>query len=479
MVQQNFLWGGAIAAHQVEGAVREDGKGLSVSDVLTRGSRDTPRRITDGIEDCEVYPTHSAIDFYHHYQADLDLFEELGFRALRTSVAWTRIYPNGDEDEPNEAGLRFYDDLFDAMLSRGIEPVVTLSHFEMPLHLANHYGGWQSRKMIDFFVKFARTCLERFQGKVRYWMTFNEINNQFNTDNDLYGWTNSGVKFSASANPKQSMYQVAHYQFVASAHAVQIAHDLDPDLQVGCMVAADPVYPINSNPRNTLLASDAMHATLFFTDVQIRGRYPNYATAAFARESWNLDITEDDLETLRRGTVDYLGFSYYMSNTVDATAENDVSSSTSGSSQHMVENPFIAKTKWGWGIDPIGLRYIMKVFDERYQIPQFIVENGIGLLEDSDASGVIQDDARIDYLRSHIEQLLLAIEEDGIPCIGYLMWGCIDLVSFTTGELRKRYGLIQVDLHDDGTGSGERHRKKSFDWYKQLIASNGSQLLAQ
>ncbi|MCI1664795.1 MAG: 6-phospho-beta-glucosidase [Atopobiaceae bacterium] len=476
MLRNDFLWGGAIAAHQVEGAYRAGGKGLSVADVMTAGTVDVPRRVTDDIEAGESYPNHDAIDFYHTYKGDIELFGEMGFKCLRTSIAWSRIFPEGDETEPNEEGLAFYDDLFDTMLAHGIKPVVTLSHFEMPLHLAQTYGGWENRELIDLFVRFATTCFERYHDKVAHWMTFNEINNQYSYTNDMFGWTCSGVLFSRTDDPERAMYQMSHYQFVASAKAVMAAHAIDPDMSVGCMVAADAVYPYGCDPADVLLANDAMHSTFFFTDVQARGTYPHYALAHFARRGWDLDITDDDLAVLEQGTVDYIGFSYYMSNTVRHDATADVSTSTSCSNEHMVANPNLTATEWGWQIDPEGLRWVLKTFDERYQLPQFIVENGIGIIERPDADGGIDDEERIEFFRAHITQMEKAVDEDGVDLMGFLPWGCIDLVSFTTGELRKRYGFIYVDRNDDGSGTGRRIRKRSFDWYRHVIETNGEDL---
>ena len=473
---ENFLWGGAVAAHQLEGGYREGGKGLSVADVMTAGAHGVPRRITDGVIEGERYPNHDGIDFYHTYRDDIKLFAEMGFKCFRTSIAWSRIFPEGDEQEPNEAGLAFYDDMFDALLEAGIEPVITLSHFEMPLGLVKRYGGWQSRELIDLFVRFAETCFRRYRDKVTYWMTFNEINNQANTANDLFAWVNSGMRPSTLGDPELAMYQAAHYEFVASARAVALGHAINPNFKIGCMVAAGPVYPATPKPADVLLANDAMHGTLFFSDVMARGSYPNYAKSMFARKGWDLDITSDDLEALSAGCVDYVGFSYYMSHTVDSAAAADVSTSVENSDAHMVPNPFLKATEWNWTIDPEGLRYMLKVFDERYGKPQFVVENGIGIIETLDGGGTVADDARIDYLGSHIAQMRRAVEEDGVQLMGYTPWGCIDLVSFTTGELRKRYGFIYVDRNDDGSGTGRRFRKKSFYWYKHVIETNGEEL---
>lgn len=476
MLRDDFLWGGAVAAHQVEGAYREGGKGLSVADVMTAGAHGVPRRITNGIVEGESYPNHDGIDFYHTFEHDIELFAEMGFKCLRTSIAWSRIFPHGDEEVPNEEGLAFYDRLFACMHAHGIEPVVTLSHFEMPLGLVETYGGWENRALIDLFVRFARACFERYHDQVRWWMTFNEINNQFSTTNDMYGWVNSGVRFSTFADPERAMYQAAHYQFVASARAVALAHEIDPRMKVGCMVAADVVYPKTCHPDDVLLAADAMHSTYFFTDVHARGAYPAYARSTFSRFAEPLDITQDDLDDIAAGTVDYIGFSYYMSNVVDHTSTADISESSAYSDAHMVPNPYLEANAWDWQIDPKGLRYILKCFDERYGLPQFIVENGIGIIEQLNGNQTVEDDERIAFLRAHIAEMKRAVEEDGVDLIGYTVWGCIDLVSFTTGELRKRYGFIYVDKNDDGTGTGKRFRKKSFDWYRRVIESNGEDL---
>lgn len=476
MLRQNFLWGGALAAHQVEGAYREGGKGLSVADVMTAGANGVPRRITAGVAPGERYPNHEGIDFYHTFREDVELFAEMGFKCLRTSIAWSRIFPTGDEAEPNEEGLAFYDQLFDCLLAHGIEPVVTLSHFEMPLALVEKYGGWTNRILIDLFARFARVCFERYHDRVRYWMTFNEINNQYNTDNDIYGWTNSGVRYSQQTDPRHAMFQAAHYQFVASARAVAAAHQIDPRLKVGCMVAADVIYPFSCHPDDVLLAADAMHSTYYFTDVMCRGAYPHYARRMWEGLSTPLDITDADRAALAAGTVDYIGFSYYMSNVVDHAATTDISESTAYSDPHMVDNPHLAANAWGWQIDPRGLRYILKAFDERYGLPQFIVENGIGIVETLNECDTVDDQERIDFLRAHIEQFEAAVEKDGVDLIGYTVWGCIDPVSFTTGEYAKRYGFIYVDKNDDGTGTGQRFRKKSFGWYRHVIETNGEEL---
>ncbi|BAL62682.1 6-phospho-beta-glucosidase [Melissococcus plutonius] len=473
MVQKNFLWGGALAAHQFEGGWDAGGKGPSVIDVMTAGAHGVPREITETIEEDKFYPNHEAIDFYHNYKEDIALFAEMGLKCLRTSIAWTRIFPKGDEEEPNEEGLQFYDNVFDELLKNDIEPVITLSHFEMPLHLAREYGGFRNRKVIDFFAKFARVVFERYQDKVKYWMTFNEINNQMDVNNPIFLWTNSGVLVKEGENPKEVMYQVAHNELVASAKAVMIGKEINPNFQIGCMVSHVPIYPYSCNPEDIMAAEEANHQRFFFADVHVRGKYPNYALKEFEREGYNIDIRLEDLAVLKAGTVDYVGFSYYMSTVVKADAKNDTENNiVNGGLSNGVENPYIQSTDWGWAIDPEGLRFTLNRLYDRYQLPLFIVENGFGaidVLED----GAVHDQERIDYLTKHIKAIEKAVNYDGVELLGYTPWGIIDLVSFTTGEMKKRYGMIYVDRDNEGHGTMKRYKKDSFDWYQKVIENNG------
>lgn len=474
-MKKDFLWGGAVAAHQIEGGLQNTSKGLSVSDVMTQGDSNTSRKITNTIQDNEIYPNHDAIDFHSNYKEDIKLLAEMGFKAFRTSIAWTRIFPKGDEESPNEEGLQFYDDVFDTLISYGIEPVVTLSHFEMPLHLANKYNGWLNRKTIDFFVDFAEVCFSRYKDKVKYWMTFNEINNHYNYHNDIYGWTNSGVIYSEEENPELAMFKTSHHQFVASARAVKIGHDINSDNQIGSMVSIDPIYPISANPDDILSAQKAMRSKYFFSDVQSRGHYPHYMKQKIDKYWNDIGITDEDLDILKIGTVDYIGISYYMSVAVDATVKTDISNSTTAAVDNSVSNPYLKESDWGWPIDSKGLRYILNELYERYELPIFIVENGYGAY-DKIENGKVHDDYRIQYLSEHIHQMLLAINEDNIDVIGYTAWGCIDLVSFTTGEMEKRYGFIYVDKDNQGNGTLKRTKKDSFYWYQDVIKTNGQSI---
>ncbi|MBQ4843309.1 MULTISPECIES: 6-phospho-beta-glucosidase BglA [Bacillus] len=474
---KDFLWGGALAAHQFEGGWNEAGKGPSVVDVMTAGAHGVPRQITETVEEDKFYPNHEAIDFYHRYKEDIAMFAEMGLKCLRTSIGWSRIFPKGDEAEPNEAGLQFYDDVFDELLKHGIEPVITLSHFEMPLHLAREYGGFRSRKVAEYFAKFAEVCFNRYKDKVTYWMTFNEINNKMDVNNPLFLWTNSGVSVKEGENAKEVMYQAGHHELLASAWAVAKGKEINPAFQIGAMVSHVPIYPYSSNPEDVMLAEEYMRQRYFFPDVQVRGYYPSYALKEFEREGYHIPFEEGDEESLRKGKVDYLGFSYYMSTTVKSDTVSDHNGDiVNGALPHGVDNPYIKSSDWGWSIDPTGLRYTLNRFYDRYQIPLFIVENGFGAIDQVEEDGSIHDPERIQYLASHIEALKKAIEYDGVDLIGYTPWGIIDIVSFTTGEMKKRYGMIYVDRDNEGNGSMKRLKKDSFTWYQNVIATNGEEV---
>lgn len=470
-LSNDFLWGGAVAAHQLEGGYDLDGKGLSTADFMTLGDNKHPRELTDKIDPEKYYPNHIGNDFYHHYKEDIKMMADMGFKAFRTSIAWTRIFPNGDETQPNETGLKFYDDVSDELLKYNIQPVVTLSHFEMPIHLVKEYGGWSNRKLIDFFTRFAHVCFERYHDKVKYWMTFNEINNQTNYESDISVYENSGIKFNPGDDKEKMMYQAAHYELVASSEAVQIGHAIDPSLKIGCMLAFCPIYPASSKPEDVLFAQRAMDSRLYFGDVHVNGEYPKWLMAYFENKNYNLDITKKDLEILRNGTVDYVAFSYYMSFTTKYSDHFDYREY-----KDLVMNPFIKANDWGWAIDPTGLRYSLDWMTTRWHKPLFIVENGLGAFDEMTSDHQIHDDYRINYLRSHIEEMKKAVSEDGVDLLGYLPWGCIDLVSASTGEMKKRYGFIYVDEDDYGKGSFKRYPKDSFYWYKKVISSNGNDL---
>ena len=467
-LSKDFLWGGAIAANQAEGAYDADGKGLSLMDIATSASKDVSRQFTAGIKKGIYYPNHEGIDFYHKYKEDLALFEEMGFKCFRTSIAWSRIFPNGDEKLPNELGLKYYDDLFDEMIKRGMEPVVTISHYEMPLYLAKQYGGWANRKLIDFYLNFCEVIYKRYSGKVKYWMTFNEINSV------IFMPEVAGIIGREQADFKQRSFQAAHHQFVASAKAVKLGHQIDSKNMIGCMVLTLIKYPLTAKPEDVLLAEEKMrYGTFAFSDIQVRGHYPNYVKKLIQKIDLKIEVKPDDLKSLKEGCVDFVGFSYYSSSA--ASTDTNVET-TAGNIVSGVKNPYLPTSEWGWQIDAKGLRYILNRFYERYEIPLFIVENGLGYDDQVDENGYVEDDYRITYLKEHIKEMKSAILEDGVDVIGYTPWGCIDLVSAGTGEMKKRYGFIYVDRDDQGNGTLKRSKKKSFAWYKKVIATDGEDL---
>ncbi|WP_146923695.1 6-phospho-beta-glucosidase [Alkalibacterium kapii] len=470
---KDFLWGGAVAAHQIEGAYDVDGKGLSTADVLTAGTQKTPRQITQGVLQGHYYPNHEAIDFYHRYKEDIKLFKELGLKAFRTSINWSRIFPNGDDAEPNEAGLQFYDDLFDELLKNGIEPVITLSHFEIPYALYENYGGLKNRKLIDFFVRYAETVMNRYKDKVTYWMTFNEINNQLDTFDELHTWTNSAVLFEEGDNKEKVTLQASLNELIASAKAVKIGKAINPDFQIGCMMAYVPVYPYACHPKDMLASSKMMERRFFYNDVHVRGEIPSYAKKRWEREGFELDYTKEDLLSLKEGTVDYIGFSYYMSTAVTTLDDLDGQPIRDFPEAKVVGNPYLEANDWGWQIDPNGLRYTLNTVYQRYNKPLFIVENGMGAYDKIEDDGKIRDDYRVKYLKAHIKAMHEAIAIDGVDVMGYTPWGVIDIVSFGSGEMEKRYGFIYVDKDNQGKGTLERRKKESFAWYQKVIEDNG------
>ena len=465
---KNFLWGGAVAANQCEGAYQEDGKGLSVQDVLPRGIRGSRTKLPT-----EENLKLEAIDFYHRYPQDIKMFAEMGFKVFRTSIAWSRIFPKGDEEQPNEAGLEFYDRVFEECRKYGIEPLVTLSHYETPLYLAETYNGWTDRRMIGFYERYVRTVFKRYRGKVKYWLTFNEINSL------LHAPFMSGGIANMQGLTEQDLYQAAHNELVASALATKIGHEMMTDAMIGWMILSMPTYPLTPSPDDVIAVMDAEHRNYFYGDVHVRGKYPGYMKRYFREHGIQIQFAPEDEEILKN-TVDFVSFSYYMS--VCATSDPEKQKKGLGNLLGGVPNPTLKASDWGWQIDPKGLRYVLNMFYDRYQKPLFIVENGLGavdvLNEDENGNKTVEDDYRIQYLKDHLIQVGEAIQ-DGVEIMGYTSWGCIDVVSASTAELKKRYGYIYVDRNDDGTGTMERYKKKSFYWYQKVIESNGEVLYSE
>lgn len=470
---KNFLWGGATAANQCEGAYDADGRGLANVDVVPIGEDRfaiiTGHKKMYHFEEGYLYPAKEAIDFYHHYKEDIALFAEMGFKTYRMSIGWSRIFPKGDELEPNEAGLQFYENVFKECHKYGIEPLVTITHFDCPMYLIEHYGGWRNRKLIEFYQRLVTVLFTRYKGLVKYWLTFNEINMILHAP-----FMGAGIYIEDHENPDQIKYQAAHHELVASALATKIAHQIDPENKVGCMLAAGQFYPNTCNPNDVWAGLQEDRENYFFIDVQARGQYPNYAKKKFEKLGLDIHMTEEDLTLLKEHTVDFVSFSYYSSRVVSTDPENV--EQTEGNVFASVKNPYLKASEWGWQIDPLGLRITLNTIWDRYQKPMFIVENGLGAIDEPDENGYVSDDYRINYLRDHIIAMNQAINEDGVELMGYTTWGCIDLVAASTGEMSKRYGFIYVDRNNDGTGTFKRSKKKSFDWYKKVITTNGRDL---
>ena len=462
----DFLWGGATAANQCEGAYLEDGKGLSIQDVLPKGFKVITEAPTpDNLK-------LKGIDYYHHYKEDIALFAGMGFKVYRFSIAWSRIFPTGEETEPNEAGLAFYDSVIDECHKYGIEPLITISHYETPLALAKKYNGWASRKMIDLYLRYCQVLFERYRGKVKYWITFNEINSILHQP-----FVSGAIMTPKSELTNQQLYQAIHYELVASAKAVKLAHEIDPAYKVGCMILAVTIYPLTPNPDDIIEVMELDNEVYLFADVQALGEYPYYAKRVFEKNNVHLEVTAEDIAALKN-TVDFVSFSYYSSNC--AAADHSLGEPTgSNMVPTLKRNPYARVSEWGWQIDPKGLRYTLNRLYSRYHKPLFIAENGLGandtLVPDGNGSFTVQDDYRIRYMNDHLVQVSEALH-DGVDVMGYTSWGCIDLISCSTAEIKKRYGMIYVDLNSDGSGTMKRYKKKSYEWYRRVIASNGESL---
>ena len=476
---EGFLWGGATAANQLEGGFDAGGKGFSSAD-FARYDEDKQKNmmnifmgtsreaLRNAMSDTEGnYPKRRGIDFYHRYEEDIALFAEMGFKTFRLSIAWPRIFPNGDELEPNEEGLKFYDGVIDACLKHKIEPLVTLSHYEFPVGLSFKHHGWLSRETIEHFERYAKVLFERYGQKVKYWLTFNEINVL-----SMTAFLSGGILSDGITNMKEAMYQAIHHQFVASAKVVKMCHEMFPDAKIGCMLARQESYPKTCHPKDVWESVQADHNNLFFTDVQVRGEYPAYTARFFEENNIHLQFETGDAQILKEGKVDFLSFSYYMS---AVSTHETLGEATHGNMMFGVKNPYLEYSEWGWAIDALGLRITLNKLYDRYQVPLYIVENGLGAKDEPDEQFWVEDDDRIDYLRQHILAMKEAIQ-DGVELMGFTPWGCIDLVSASTSEMSKRYGFIYVDADDFGNGSYDRYPKKSFFWYKEVIASNGEKV---
>ncbi len=476
-----FLWGGALSACQAEGAYNEDGKSFTIPDVVhlnpkndrkvTKQTKITMEMIAEAQKDPDTmkYPKRRGIDFYHTYREDIALLAEMGFKVFRYSVSWARIFPNGDDAEPNEKALQFYDDLIDECLRHNMEPLITICHFDMPVVLIEKFGGWYNRRLIDLYGNYCQVLLERYKGKVKYWVTFNEINMSVKA-----GAKTLGIIDTGQHNYEEMLFQGLHHQFVAAAKVTKLARQIDPGNRIGSMVAYFTTYAYTCKPEDALqMQKDDQMKNLFFLDILNKGEYPYYANTYFKRNHIQLKIVAEDLNVIKENTADFVGLSYY--NSMISSSDTGGLELTAGNVHSVYKNPHLPANEWGWQIDPIGLRYTLNLVYDRYQLPVFILENSSGFMDTLNEDGTIHDPYRIDFLRQHIVQMKLAIE-DGVEMIGYTMWGPIDMISSSTSEMTKRYGFIYVDQDDYGNGSKRRYKKDSFYWYQRVIATNGAEL---
>lgn len=477
-ISKDFLWGGATAANQLEGGYDLDDRGMSIADVfqfyekserkkakkeLTLDEINSIRNLKDG-----NFPKRRGNDFYHRYEEDISLLAEMGFKALRLSFSWSRIYPRGDEKSPNKKGLEFYDKVIEACLKNNIQPIVTLSHFETPLIIATKYGGWKNRKVIEFFKRYCNTVFLHFKGRIKYWMTFNEINAALEIP-----FKGSALPYATDEEYELNKHQGLYNQFLASALVTKDLKEIDPDAKMGCMIASFTTYPETCHPQDVFKAMRANQEYYLFSDVHVKGEYPSWYLNELKIKEIQLDIKTEELEIMKQYTVDYISFSYYMSLVV---SHDESKISGEGNLKGGIDNPYIKRSDWGWAIDPIGLRVTMNEFYYRYNLPIMISENGFGAYDVLENDNTVHDSYRIAYLKAHIEEMKKAIMCDGVDCIGYMSWSPIDMISAGTSEMSKRYGYIYVDADDYGNGSYNRFKKDSFYWYKKVIESNAEEL---
>lgn len=479
---EDFLWGGATSAAQFEGGYQEGGRGLSHLDYVkflgkdsAEGSKThwlTPEvyQYNKDHEDEFFFPFRKGSDFYHHYKEDIALLAEMGFKCFRLSVSWSRLFPTGMEDTPLEAGVQFYHDVFQECLKYQIEPLVTMLHYEVPAYITENLNGWESRKTIDHFVRYTKFLIDEYKDEVKYWITFNEINMIMNCS-----YLGGGLFTEKSELDEDScVFTSLHHMLIASARTVKYFHEHHKNGMIGLMIARLQNYAYTCSPKDVLAAQAQNRFNYFPLDIAVKGRYPKFILNYFEERNIRIDLSEEDRKILSEGTIDFTAISYYHTGVISADEDKkeDI-----GLLIRKLSNPHIGKTAWGWGIDPDGLRITLNEMNDRYGLPVFIVENGMGAYEELDENHEIHDDYRIAYLKAHIEAIRDAIL-DGAEVLGYTPWGCIDLCSCSYASMSKRYGFIYVDADDLGRGSYARYRKDSFYWYQKVIRTNGEDLFA-
>lgn len=473
VLPDDFMWGGSLSSHQCEGAWKEGGKGAGIMDYVGAGSAHDPRPITPGEFRSDVrYPSHAGIDSYHRFTEDIELFGEMGFNALRISIDWSRVYPNGDDTEPNADALAHYDEVVDALIAQGIRPILTLCHFEIPYALVEKYGSFLSRETIDCYLRYTETVVRHFRDRVHWWVTFNEINHLDPNvgETDIFTYMLTGLKYSEFADAKNSMATLGYHMALASVRAAGLIHELDSEAKVGCVFGPTPIYPLTCKPGDCFAALKLMERDFYQMDAVSSGAYPAWKLEEYRRQGIDADVRPEDARDFAEGVHDFFGLNYYSSETM-GTDEGAERTFFGG-----MANPYLEQTPWGWTVDSMGIRYVLYYVYHRFHLPVLVTENGLGAFDEPDADGSVHDVYRIGYLKAHLQQVKNSVLEDGVDCLGYFMWGPIDVVSATTGEIRKRYGFVYVDCDDEGNGTLARSRKDSFNWFKEVIATKGGNL---
>lgn len=470
--KHSILWGGATSASQYEGGWQEGNRGMDTQDCRPYQKRSsnattTTRLLTqttiDQAKAVSVdsgYPFRKGSDGYHHIHEDMDLLEELGLDIYRLSISWSRLYPKGDEEEPNPEGIAYYNQIFNRIRNNNMKVFLTMNHYAVPLYLVEHYGGWTNRKLITFYLRFAKTVFEQWGDCIDYYLPFNEINAGYFSPYNGVGL----VRKEDSPYDQSLVFQSLHHQFVASAKVIQLGHEMVKG-SFGCMIACFCYYPYSCKPEDNMKLINEENVNQWFCmDVLSRGAYPHYIWRFFEERGIHIEISAEDKQVLKDHTADFVSISYYQSSVISVEEKEK----TAGNLVVSTINPYLKATKWGWQIDPIGLRISLNKVYDRYQKPVFISENGLGSEDILDANNHIHDAYRIAYLQEHFEQIHEAVK-DGVEVLGYIMWGIIDIVSAGSCEMEKRYGVIYVDADNEGNGSYARYKKDSFAWYQNYI----------
>lgn len=463
---REFLWGASTSAFQVEGAYDEKGKGLTTADIRSFKKSDI------------MADTKVAMDFYHHWEEDLKLLKEMGAKAYRFSISWARILPNGDDEKPNEEGLVFYENIINRLMEYKIEPIVTLYHFDLPYALVKKHNGWASRSCIDAFVRYANIVFERYKGKVKFWLTINE-QNILAVNPSMMG---------IEAETVQESFKLCatgyYHMFLANAKVINLCHEKIPGAKIGPAVSYPTIFSMTPKSSDQIAADNAQkYMAQSALDIYIHGAYPEYYLTMLRKNHMEPHFLEGDQELLKSAKPDYIGLNWYVSmagRAPEKKVETELKNVDKGQASYeemtgampfefeMCDNPYTPYNEWHWNYDPVAFRFALRKFEDMYHMPCLITENGCGHRDEIE-EGSVHDTYRIEYLKQHIEQMKLAIEEDGVQVFGYCPWSFLDVLSSSDG-VAKRYGLVYVDRDEFDLKHLKRIPKDSYYWYRDRIA---------